>query len=115
MIPDEYLLVDFPYRPGAQNGLAPGYPRGQVLGIGNMCALSLSVPLPAVERALQALAYDPGSLAGIFPNAITQVGTHMRTVGIDHLCSAAFGSESHQILTEVAQRYRISGFQVGGE
>ena len=80
-----------------------------------MRALSLSVPLPAVERALQAFAHDPGSLAGIFPNAITQVGTHMRTVGIDHLCSAAFGSESHQILTEVAQRYRISGFQVGGE
>jgi len=58
-----------------------------------------------VERTRDGVALDP--------SAVTQMRSHMRAVGIEHVCLPVVAAKYHEIFSEVAERLDCAARDVG--
>ena len=101
VIPNKYLLINFTNIPSTQDRLSLGNARRHILGIGDVGALTLTIPAPAVKGTLNTVTDDTGTFPGLLTNAVTEVCAHVRTECINHLCLAGFSAKNHQFLAKV--------------
>ena len=111
VIPNQNLLVNLAYLPGTQDRLTFSNTRRQIVGIGNMCALAVAIPAPAMEWALNTIAHNAWALSGLFPDAVAKVRAHVRAEGVYYLRFTTLCSEYHQFLPEVFNRDGIANLE----